>query len=115
MTHIRTQSCHQSTIHTLNPPFLYPCSSIIPPLHPSGKPITCEEERIATVLGCKWVDEVVRDVPYVMNDAYLQHIIETYQLDYIVHGDDPCIVDGKVLLTYSFHLPITYPGHTVLD
>ena len=49
------------------------------------------------VLGCKWVDEVVRDVPYVMNDEYLRHIIDKYQLDYIVHGDDPCIVDGKVV------------------
>ena len=56
------------------------------------------------VLGCKWVDEVVRDVPYVMNDEYLRHIIDKYQLDYIVHGDDPCIVDGKVALT----LPLLY-------
>jgi ethanolamine-phosphate cytidylyltransferase len=30
-----------------------------------------------------------------MNEEYLAHIIEKYRLDYIVHGDDPCIVDGK--------------------
>ena len=30
-----------------------------------------------------------------MNDDYIRHIIETYNIDYIVHGDDPCIVDGK--------------------
>lgn len=60
-----------------------------------GKPVTSEEERLATVRGCKWVDEVVTNVPYVMNDEYLAMIMEKYALDYIVHGDDPCIVDGK--------------------
>lgn len=39
--------------------------------------------------------QVVGGVPYIMNDAYIKHIIETYNIDYIVHGDDPCIVDGK--------------------
>ena len=47
------------------------------------------------VRSCKWVDEVVTDVPYVMNDEYLRDIIEKYRIDYVVHGDDPCIVDGK--------------------
>jgi cytidyltransferase-like protein len=60
-----------------------------------GPPVCNEKERIDTVKGCKWVDEVVEDVPYVMNDEYLTHIIEKYNIDYIVHGDDPCIVDGK--------------------
>jgi ethanolamine-phosphate cytidylyltransferase len=30
-----------------------------------------------------------------MNDEYLKEIIVKYRIDYIVHGDDPCIVDGK--------------------
>jgi cytidyltransferase-like protein len=60
-----------------------------------GPPVCNEKERIDTVKGCKWVDEVVEDVPYVMNDEYLTHIIKKYNIDYIVHGDDPCIVDGK--------------------
>jgi ethanolamine-phosphate cytidylyltransferase len=60
-----------------------------------GKPVCNEKERIDTVRGCKWVDEVVENVPYVMNDEYLSYIIEKYNIDYIVHGDDPCIVDGK--------------------
>jgi ethanolamine-phosphate cytidylyltransferase len=47
------------------------------------------------VRGCKWVDEVVTNVPYIMNDEYLKEIIVKYRIDYIVHGDDPCIVDGK--------------------
>lgn len=60
-----------------------------------GSPVTCDTERIETVRGCKWVDEVVPGVPYIMNDEYLMNIIEKYRIDYIVHGDDPCIVDGK--------------------
>ena len=34
-------------------------------------------------------------VPYIMNDEYLAYVIEEYKIDYVVHGDDPCIVDGK--------------------
>lgn len=30
-----------------------------------------------------------------MNEEYLMHIIEKYRIDYVVHGDDPCLVDGK--------------------
>jgi ethanolamine-phosphate cytidylyltransferase len=60
-----------------------------------GPPVCNEKERVDTVRGCKWVDEVVENVPYVMNDEYLTYIIEKYKIDYIVHGDDPCIVDGK--------------------
>eukprot|EP01047_Picozoa_sp_COSAG01_P011052 COSAG01_NODE_480_length_16473_cov_655.154208_4_plen_127_part_00 len=33
--------------------------------------------------------------PYVMDDAYLDMIFERYKIDFVVHGDDPCIVDGK--------------------
>lgn len=60
-----------------------------------GKPVCNEQERLDTVRGCKWVDEVVEGVPYIMNEEYLLYVIEKYRIDYIVHGDDPCIVDGK--------------------
>jgi cytidyltransferase-like protein len=39
--------------------------------------------------------QVVPNVPYVMNDKYLKWVIEEYRIDYVVHGDDPCIVDGR--------------------
>ena len=55
-----------------------------------------DEERLIAVEGCRFVDEVVRDVPYVMNEDYLKCVIEKYKIDYVVHGDDPCIVNGKV-------------------
>jgi len=60
-----------------------------------GKPVNSDEERFATVRACKWVDEVITGVPYVMNEEYLLGVIEKYKIDYVVHGDDPCIVDGK--------------------
>jgi hypothetical protein len=28
-----------------------------------------------TVRGCRWVDEIVADVPYIMNEEYLREII----------------------------------------
>ncbi|ETV85816.1 hypothetical protein H257_02379 [Aphanomyces astaci] len=58
-------------------------------------PVMCDEERIASVAGCKFVDAVEPHCPYIMNDEYLLRMIEKHRLDYIVHGDDPCVVDGK--------------------
>ena len=60
-----------------------------------GKPVTDDNERVEMVKGCRWVDEVVQGVPYIMSDEYLKHVIEKYRIDYVVHGDDPCMVDGK--------------------
>ena len=39
--------------------------------------------------------KVVEHVPYVVDDEYLQYLIKKYNIDYVVHGDDPCIVNGK--------------------
>jgi ethanolamine-phosphate cytidylyltransferase len=60
-----------------------------------GSPVCSEQERADSARGCKWVDEVVTDVPYDIPDGYYASIIEKYKIDYIVHGDDPCIVNGK--------------------
>mmetsp|Transcript_31167 Transcript_31167/g.41231 ORF Transcript_31167/g.41231 Transcript_31167/m.41231 type:complete len:527 (+) Transcript_31167:333-1913(+) len=60
-----------------------------------GPPVNSEEERIIMVEGCKFVDEVVPNCPYIMNEEYLKWVIKEYQIDYVVHGDDPCIVNGK--------------------
>ena len=54
-----------------------------------------DHERVEAVRGCKFVDEVVSGVPYIMNEVYLNYVIEKYKIDYVVHGDDPCLVDGK--------------------
>ena len=63
--------------------------------HKGCAPVLTDAERLTIVEGCRWVDEVVRSVPYVMNDDYLDFLFQTYKVDYVVHGDDPCIVDGR--------------------
>ena len=60
-----------------------------------GPPVMNDAERLAMVRACKFVDEVVPKVPYVMNADYVQWMLKAYDIDYIVHGDDPCIVDGR--------------------
>ena len=58
-------------------------------------PVLNDEERLGAVRGCRWVDEIVPHCPYVMSPEYLSYVIKEYNIDYVVHGDDPCIVDGK--------------------
>ncbi|DAZ94566.1 TPA: hypothetical protein N0F65_004182 [Lagenidium giganteum] len=58
-------------------------------------PVLNNEERIASVVGCKFVNEVEPHCPYIMNEEYLKRMIKKHRIDYVVHGDDPCIVDGK--------------------
>lgn len=61
-----------------------------------GKPISSDGERVAMVESCRWVDEVVSGVPYIMNDEYLvDTVLGQHRVDFVVHGDDPCLVDGK--------------------
>ncbi|KAJ0400466.1 hypothetical protein P43SY_004815 [Pythium insidiosum] len=58
-------------------------------------PVMDDDERIASVEGCKFVDEVEPHCPYIMNEEYLKRMIKKHNIDFVVHGDDPCIVDGK--------------------
>jgi ethanolamine-phosphate cytidylyltransferase len=58
-------------------------------------PLMNDDERLTMVAACKFVDEVVPDCPYIMNKKYLDFVIEKYRIDFVIHGDDPCIVDGK--------------------
>jgi ethanolamine-phosphate cytidylyltransferase len=43
-----------------------------------------EKERYAAVRGCKWVDEVVEDAPYVTDLDWM----DRYKADFCVHGED---------------------------
>ncbi len=38
-----------------------------------------DDERLEAVRGCRWVDEVVPGVPYVMNEEYLNYVIKKYR------------------------------------
>jgi ethanolamine-phosphate cytidylyltransferase len=60
-----------------------------------GPPLMNDTERLTMVESCKFVDMVLPNCPYIMTPEYLDYIFTTYDVDYVVHGDDPCIVDGK--------------------
>jgi len=56
-----------------------------------GPPVMTEQERYEAVAACKWVDEVVRDAPYITSLDWM----DRHQADICVHGDDIVIAsDG---------------------
>ncbi len=48
------------------------------------RPIFTMEERVASVAGCRYVDEVLPNAPLMVDRAW----IEKYNIDLVVHGDD---------------------------
>ena len=61
-----------------------------------GPPVMAEEERYEAVEAVKWVDQVIRGVPYLVTAEFLDKLVREYHIDYVVHGDDPCIgADGR--------------------
>eukprot|EP01012_Entosiphon_sulcatum_P023421 TRINITY_DN2843_c0_g1_i1.p1 TRINITY_DN2843_c0_g1~~TRINITY_DN2843_c0_g1_i1.p1 ORF type:complete len:447 (-),score=111.96 TRINITY_DN2843_c0_g1_i1:277-1617(-) len=71
--------------------------------HKGGPPIMNDHERYVSVESCRWVDEVVTEVPYVLNEQYLHEVVfGKYKVDYVVHGDDPCLLaDGTDVFASS--------------
>ena len=47
-------------------------------------PIFSMGERVASVAGCRYVDEVVADAPWIIDAAW----IEKHKIDLVIHGDD---------------------------
>ena len=45
-----------------------------------SNPVMNDEERVAVVKSCRWVDEVITHVPYVMNDEYLDYLFTKCQI-----------------------------------
>ncbi len=48
------------------------------------RPILAMEERVASVAGCRYVDNVLPNAPLMVDRAW----IEKYSIDLVVHGDD---------------------------
>ena len=48
------------------------------------RPILSMEERVASVEGCRYVDEVIPNAPLTIDRAW----IERHDFDLILHGDD---------------------------
>ncbi|MED6157618.1 Ethanolamine-phosphate cytidylyltransferase [Stylosanthes scabra] len=60
-----------------------------------GPPVLSMEERLTLVSGLKWVDEVITDAPYAITEEFLNRLFYEYNIDYVIHGDDPCLLpDG---------------------
>ena len=48
------------------------------------RPIQTMGQRIASVIACKYVDEVIPNAPWLFDPTW----IEKYDIDLVVHGDD---------------------------
>lgn len=60
-----------------------------------GPPVTPLNERMIMVRAVKWVDEVIPDAPYAITEDFMRKLFDEYKIDYIIHGDDPCVLpDG---------------------
>ncbi|CAN7007366.1 unnamed protein product [Brassica rapa subsp. trilocularis] len=60
-----------------------------------GPPVTPLHERMIMVKAVKWVDEVIPDAPYAITEEFMKRLFDEYRIDYIIHGDDPCVLpDG---------------------
>ncbi|XP_012079740.1 ethanolamine-phosphate cytidylyltransferase isoform X2 [Jatropha curcas] len=60
-----------------------------------GPPVLPMEERLALVSGLKWVDEVIANSPYAITEQFMNTLFNEHKIDYIIHGDDPCLLpDG---------------------
>ncbi|XP_031486350.1 ethanolamine-phosphate cytidylyltransferase [Nymphaea colorata] len=61
-----------------------------------GPPVTPLHERMIMVNAVKWVDEVIPDAPYAITEEFMNKLFDEYKIDYIIHGDDPCLLpDGS--------------------
>jgi glycerol-3-phosphate cytidylyltransferase-like family protein len=50
--------------------------------------------------------KVIRDAPYDLTEEWVNKLVKDHAIDFIVHGDDPCITPGERLLqTKWFHCP----------
>ncbi|KAL6905727.1 hypothetical protein ACP4OV_003328 [Aristida adscensionis] len=60
-----------------------------------GPPVTPLHERMIMVRAVKWVDDVIPDAPYAITEDFMNKLFTEYNIDYIIHGDDPCLLpDG---------------------
>ncbi|XP_074572778.1 ethanolamine-phosphate cytidylyltransferase-like [Curcuma longa] len=61
-----------------------------------GPPVTSLRDRVLMVGAVKWVDEVIPDAPYAITEEFMNKLFTKYDIDYVIHGDDPCVLpDGR--------------------
>ena len=47
-------------------------------------------ERCESIRHCRWVDEVIPDIPWVIDTTFLAK----YNIDYVAHDDEPYVSAG---------------------
>lgn len=50
-----------------------------------GRTVMTDEERYESLRHCKWVDEVIPDAPWVINQEFL----DKHKIDYVAHDSLP--------------------------
>lgn len=65
-------------------------------------PLQPNAERLAVLKACKWVDEVIENVPYDLTPEFCEELFEKHNISFVVHGDDPCYsLDGADAYAYA--------------
>jgi len=62
-----------------------------------GRTVMTDKERAESLRHCKWVDEVVEDAPWIVNQDFL----DLHQIDFVAHGED-IILDEHGVDIYKF-------------
>ncbi|SCV73129.1 BQ2448_7054 [Microbotryum intermedium] len=52
-----------------------------------ASPVLSSQERYESVRHCKWVDEVVEDAPWVIDEAFMKK----HEIDYVAHDEEPYV------------------------
>ncbi len=60
-------------------------------------PQTCVGCSLEAARHCRWVDEVVPEAPWIIDQEFL----DKYQIDYVAHDEDPYVAEGHEDV-YSF-------------
>ncbi|OCH91346.1 hypothetical protein OBBRIDRAFT_792395 [Obba rivulosa] len=56
-----------------------------------NSPVMTHTERIEAVRHCRWVDEIIPDAPWVIDEAFIQK----HKIDYVAHDEDPYASAGS--------------------
>jgi len=66
---------------------------------PSFPPLTpAPPRRLTMIESVKWVDKVVPNVPYEVSEQFMRHLFDVHRVDFILHGDDPCLLPVRARL-----------------
>ncbi|KAK0236959.1 cholinephosphate cytidylyltransferase [Armillaria nabsnona] len=72
------------------------CSDELVKAH-KARSIMIHAERLEAARHCRWVDEVVPEAPWIIDQEFL----DKYQIDYVAHDEDPYVAEGHEDV-YSF-------------